>query len=73
MPLSLPDLHSAGESPAAYFARMKHLEEEVRALLHAAQLERKAALDKGRVDTVFHVGDQVMLRTKELLDATEIG
>ena len=42
-------------------------------MLHAAQQERKAALDQGRVDTVFQVGDQVLLRTKELLDAAEIG
>ena len=58
---------------------MKALEQEVRALLHAAQQERKAALDPGRVETTFQVGDQVMvrtkvmLRTKELLDAAEIG
>ena len=38
-----------------------------------AQQERKAALDRGRVDTTFQVGDQVMLRTKELLDAAEVG
>jgi hypothetical protein len=73
MPLSLPDLRSAAEAPAAYAARMKALEQEVLALLHAAQQERKAALDRGRVDTVFQVGDQVLLRTKELLDAAEIG
>ena len=36
----------------------------MRAQLHAAQQERKAALDLGRVDTTFVVGDQVMLRTK---------
>ena len=30
-------------------------------------------LDQGRVDTVFQVGDEVMLRTAELLDAAEIG
>ena len=52
---------------------MQALEQEVRALLHAAQLERKAAIDKGRVDTVFQVGDEVMLRTAELLDAADIG
>ena len=52
---------------------MKALEQEVRALLHAAQQERKLALDQGRVDTVFQVGDEVLLRTKELLDAAEIG
>jgi hypothetical protein len=33
------------------------------------QAGRKAKLDAGRVDTVFAVGDQVLLRTKELLDA----
>ena len=36
MPLALPDLRASGESPAAYAARMKALEHEVRALLHAA-------------------------------------
>jgi hypothetical protein len=73
LPLSLPDLRSDSEPPSAYAARMKALEQEVLALLHAAQQERKAALDRGRVDTRFQVGDQVMLRTKELLDAAEIG
>ena len=38
----------------------------------AAQRERKAKLDAGRVDTVFQVGDRVLLRTKEL-DAADIG
>ena len=52
---------------------MKALEQEVQALLHAAQQARKAKLDHGRVDTTFQVGDQVLLRTKELLDAAEIG
>ena len=52
---------------------MKFLEQEVRALLHAAQRERKEELDRGRMDTVFQVGDQVLLRTKELLDAAEVG
>ena len=73
LPLSLPDLRATGESPAAYAARMKSLEREVQALLHTAQLERKATLDPHRVDTKFAVGDQVMLRTQELLDAAEIG
>ncbi len=75
LPLSLPDLRQAGEPVAAYATRMKALELEVQALLHAAQQERtgKAALDPGRVDTTFQVGDQVMLRTKELLDAAEVG
>ena len=52
---------------------MQALEQEVRALLHAAQQERKAAMDKGRVDPVFRVGDEVMLRTAELLHAADIG
>ena len=65
LPLSLPDLQTVGESAAAYATRMT-LEQEVRALLHAAQHERKSALGPGRVDTQFRVGDQVMPRTKEL-------
>ena len=73
MPLALPDLRASGESPAAYAARMKALEQEVRALLHAAQQERKTALDRGRVDTVFKVGDQVLLHSRELLNSAEIG
>jgi len=73
MPLALPDLRVAGETHDAYAARMKSLEQEVRALLHAAQRVRKEELDRGRVDTVFQVGDQVLLRTKELLDAAEVG
>ena len=72
LPLSLPDPRAAGEPPAAYATRMKALEQEVRALLYAAQQERKAALDRGRVDTTFQV-DQAMLRAKELLDAAEVG
>ena len=51
------------------------MEVTVRELLAAAQAERKAKLDAGRVDTVFKVGDWVLLprRTKELLDAADIG
>ena len=52
---------------------MRELELLVRELLASAQRERKAKLDAGRVDTVFHVGDRVLLRTKELLDAADIG
>ena len=44
----------------------------MRELLAAAQAERKVKLDAGRVDTVFKVGDRVLLRTKELLDSAEI-
>jgi hypothetical protein len=55
---------------------MKELMKEVRASLLAAQQARKEQLDRDRVETVFNsgrVGDQVLLRTKELLDAAEIG
>ena len=60
LPLSLPDLRQAGDPPAAYASRMKALEQEVRALLHSAQQERKATLDPGRVDTTFQVGDKAL-------------
>ena len=50
----------------AYASWMKALEQEVLAL---PQQERK----RGRVDTTFKVGDQVLLQTKELLDAAEVG
>ena len=61
-----------GELPAHYTQRMLAMEATVRELLVAAQAERKVMLDAGRVDTVFKVGDRVLLRTKELLDAAEI-
>ncbi len=53
MPLALPDLRIAGETHEAYAARMKSLEQEVLALLRAAQRDRKDALDRGRVDTGY--------------------
>jgi hypothetical protein len=55
------------------FAAGSVLELQVRELLAAAQQERKAKLDAIRVDTVCKVGVQVLLRTKELLDAADIG
>jgi hypothetical protein len=73
LPLSLLDLHNSGESLAAYESRLMGLEKEVRALLQMAQQACKEVLDRGRVDTIFQVGDQVLLRTRELLDAAEIG
>ena len=74
LPLSPPrDDRDAGESPAHYARRMRLMETTVRELLAAAQMARKAKLDVGRVDTVFKVGDRVLLRTKELLDAADIG
>ena len=73
LPLSLPNLSEAQETPEAYSRRVKLLEEEVRRLLHAAQAERKAKLDPGRVDVKFAPGDLVLVRSKELLDAADIG
>ncbi len=75
LPLSPPrDASAAGDSsPAHYAQRMRAMEATVRELLAAAQAERKAKLDAGRVDTVFQVGDRVLLRTKELLEAANIG
>ena len=74
LPLSAPaDARQAAESSTDYARRMRQMERTVRELLLAAQLDRKAKLDAGRVDTVFKIGDQVLLRTKELLDAADIG
>ena len=50
---------------------MRAIEASVRVLLAAAQADRKEKLCL--VDTVFQVGDRVLLRTKELLDAADIG
>jgi hypothetical protein len=74
LPLSPPqDTGVAGESPAHYAQRMRAMEASVRELLASAQAALKAKLDVSRVDTVFKVGDRVLLRTKELLDAADIG
>jgi hypothetical protein len=62
----------AADGPGGQQPR-RRLERTVHTLLAAAQREREAKLDAGRVDTVFKVGDQVLLRTKELLDAADIG
>ena len=42
-------------------------------MLHVAQTERKAKLDPGRIDVKFTPGDLVLVWSKELLDAAEIG
>ena len=42
-------------------------------MLHAAQAERKAKLDPGRVDIKFAQGNLVLVWSKELLDAADIG
>ena len=74
LPLSAPHAeHAAHESPGQYAQRMRSIEATVRELLATTQAASKAKLDAGRVDTVFHVGDRVLLRTKELLDAADIG
>jgi hypothetical protein len=74
LPLSAAPVDGAGgESPALYARRMHTMELTVRELLAAAQQARKVKLDADRVDTVFKVGDRVLLRTKELLDAADIG
>jgi hypothetical protein len=74
LPLSPPrDDSAAGESPTHYAQRMRATEATVRELLAAVKEERNTKLDAGRVDTVFKVGDRVLLRTKELLDAADIG
>ena len=49
------------------------MEVTVLVLLAAARAERKVKLDEGRVDTEFKVGDRLLLRTKELLNAADIG
>ncbi len=49
------------------------MEVTVLELLAVAQAERKTKLDEGRVDTVFKVGNLVLLLIKELLNATDIG
>jgi hypothetical protein len=70
LPLSPPrDDRATGETPVHYARRIHEIEATVRELLAAAQAERKAKLDAGRVDTVLFV----LLRTKELLGAADIG
>ena len=71
--LSLPNLSEAKETPEAYSSKAKLLEEKVQWLLHVAQTERKAKLDLGRVDAKFAQGDLVLVQSKELLYATNIG
>ena len=41
--------------------------------LAAAPADWKAKLDAGRVDTLFRVGNRVLLRTEKLLDAADMG
>ena len=64
--LSLPVSKAAREPLAIYATRVKGLEHEDWALLplYEAQQKRKVALEPGRVDTTFQVGDLVMMWTK---------
>ncbi len=74
LPLTAPAASSPDdESQALYARRVRELELTARELLAAAQQERKAKLDAGRVDSVFKVGGRVLLRTKERLDAADMG
>ena len=77
LPLTPPhDDRTSGTLPAHYAQRTRAMGRRcgsLRELRAAAQAEREAKLDAGRVDTVFNVGDWVLLRTKELLDAADIG
>ncbi len=74
LPLSAAPVDGAGgESPALFARRMRTMELTVLELLAAVQQACKVKLDAGRVNTVFKVGDRVLLRTKELLDAADIG
>ncbi len=57
MPLSLPDLCATDQAHTAFAALKKALKQDVGDLLHAAHQERKAVLDRGRVETVFRMGD----------------
>ena len=65
--------HAAHESPSQYTQRMRSIEATVLELLATTKAASKAKLDTRRVDTVFKVGDRVLLRTKELLDAAGVG
>ena len=59
LPLSPPrNDRTAEESPAHYAQRIRAMEATVWGLLSAAQAERTAQLDRGRVDTVFQAGDR---------------
>ena len=46
--------------------RMQEIKATVLERLAAAQADRKAKLDSGRVDTVFKAGARVLVRTTEL-------
>ena len=74
LPLSAPHAdHAAHESPGQFAQQMRSIEAKVRELLATTQAASKAKLDAGRVDTVFKMGDRVLLRTKELLGVADIG
>ena len=73
LPLSFPDTRALPEDPTTYAQRMKDIVEEVRGLLAEAQARRKRRLDPHRIETVFQVGDQALLRSADLRDPADVG
>jgi len=61
------------ESGSAHAARMRHITEQVRALLLTAQRERKELHDQHRREVTFQPGDQVMLATRQLTELAQVG
>ena len=81
LPLSAPHADSEDhaahdsppDSPGPYALRMRSTEATVRELLATTQAASQAKPDAGRVNTVFQVGDRMLLRTNKPLDAADIG
>jgi len=61
------------ESGSAHAARMRHITEQVRALLLTAQRERKELHDQHRREVTFQPGDQVLLATRQLTELAQVG
>ena len=61
------------ESGAAHAARMRQITEEVRALLLSTQQERKEHHDQHRREVTFQPGDRVLLATRQLAEAAQVG
>ena len=60
-------------SRSAHAARMRHITEQVRALLLTAQRERKELHDQHRREVTFQPGDQVLLATRQLTELAQVG
>ena len=68
LPLSAPHVdHTGHESPVQYAQRTHSIEATVQETTQTAGGARnlKAKLDAGLIDTVFKVGDRVLLRSKD--------